>query len=176
MLLSNKISGFNKSICLTFCCDTVEPLNWWPGCNWTVNASIVTTGRPFLLHRPRHFNSNKETAKGKYVAVTTPTNAVMEIKRWNTNKQDLTPATTLNIATQTTPHRRVSDKLTANNADWLRRAIINIFLPSPEPSCTNPYFVTKSLRRNHWNEIVALRSVCSRSVDLARRRLRSLAG
>ena len=40
------------------------------------------------------------------------------------------------------------DKLAANNADWLRRAILNIFLLSPKPSCPNPHFRTKSLRRN----------------------------
>ena len=39
-------------------------------------------------------------------------------------------------------------QLTADNADWLKRAILNIFLLSPEPSCLNPHFVTKSLRRN----------------------------
>ena len=55
-------------------------------------------------------------------------------------------------------------QLTSDNADWLKRAILNLFLLSPEPSCPNPHFVTKSLRRNHCNEIVASRSVCSRSV------------
>ena len=62
----------------------------------------------------------------------------------------------------------IENKLTANNADWLRRAILNIFLLSPEPSCPNPHIVMKSLRRNqqrnHCNQITALRSVCSRSV------------
>ena len=41
------------------------------------------------------------------------------------------------------------DKLTANNSDWLRRAILNILL-SPEPSCPNPHFVTKSLLRSQF--------------------------
>ena len=41
-----------------------------------------------------------------------------------------------------------ANKLIANNADWLRRAILNIFLLSPEPSCPNPHFVTKSLPQN----------------------------
>ena len=43
----------------------------------------------------------------------------------------------------------ITNQLTVNNADWLRRAILNIFLLSPEPSCPNPHFVTKSLQRNH---------------------------
>ena len=59
------------------------------------------------------------------------------------------------------------DKLTASNADWLRRAILNIFLLSPEPSCLNPRFVMKSLRWNQCNETVGSWSVCLRSVDLA---------
>ena len=62
-----------------------------------------------------------------------------------------------------TANQLTASKLTADNADWLKRAILNIFLLSPEPSCPHPHFVTKSLRRNHCNEIVA-----SRSVDLAR--------
>ena len=40
------------------------------------------------------------------------------------------------------------DSLTANNADWLRRAILTIFLLSPEPSGPNPHLMTKPLRRN----------------------------
>ena len=40
-------------------------------------------------------------------------------------------------------------QLTVNNDDWRRRAILNIFLLSPEPSSPNPHFVTKSLRQNH---------------------------
>ena len=63
-----------------------------------------------------------------------------------------------------TADKLTANKLTANNADWLRRAILNIFLLSPEPSCPNPHFVTKSLRRNHCNETVGSRSVFSRSV------------
>ena len=46
----------------------------------------------------------------------------------------------LQFGSMTTDH----DKLTANNADWLRRAILNIFLLSPEPSCPNPHLVMKS--------------------------------
>ena len=61
------------------------------------------------------------------------------------------------------PQQLTADKLTANNAVWLKRAILNIFLLSPEPSCPNPHFVTKSLRRNHFKETVGLQSV-----DLAR--------
>ena len=38
------------------------------------------------------------------------------------------------------------DKLTASNADWLRKAILTIFLLSPEPSCLNPHFMMKLLR------------------------------
>ena len=57
-----------------------------------------------------------------------------------------------------------SDKLTASNAEWLRRAILNTFLLSPKPSCPNPHFGTKSLRRNQCNETVGSRTVCSRSV------------
>ena len=60
---------------------------------------------------------------------------------------------------QLTANQLTASKLTADNADWLKRAILNIFLLSPEPSCLNPHFVTKS-----GNEIVASRSVCSRSV------------
>ena len=63
--------------------------------------------------------------------------------------------------------REGPQQLTASNADWLRRAILNIFLLSPEPSCPNPHFVMKSLRRNQCNETVGSRSVCLWSVDLA---------
>ena len=42
----------------------------------------------------------------------------------------------------------------ANNADWLRRAILNIFLLSPQPSCPNPHSVTKSLRWSQWQNHV----------------------
>ena len=66
----------------------------------------------------------------------------------------------------TGPRQLTASKLNADYADWLKRAILNIFLLYSEPSCPNPHFVTKSLRRNQWrnhcNEIVA-----SRSVDLA---------
>ena len=76
-------------------------------------------------------------------------------------------------STTTDRDKLTASKLTADNADWLKRAILNIFLLSPEPSCPNPHFMTKSLRRNqrwhHSNEIVASQSVCSRSVDLARK-------
>ena len=47
-----------------------------------------------------------------------------------------------------------ANQLTANNTDWLRRAILNIFLLSPEPSCPNPHFVTKSLRRKHATKLL----------------------
>ena len=67
-------------------------------------------------------------------------------------------------STTTDCDKLAANQLTANNADGLRRANLNIFLLSPEPSCPNPHLVTKSLRRNHCNEIVALRSVCSWSV------------
>ena len=62
-------------------------------------------------------------------------------------------------ANQLTANKLIANKLTANNADWLKRAILNLFLLSPEPSCLNSHFVTKSLRRNHCNEIVASQSV-----------------
>ena len=57
---------------------------------------------------------------------------------------------------------------TDREQSWLaRRAILNICLLSPEPSCPNPHFVTKSPRRNQWqnhcNKIIG-----SWSVDLAR--------
>ena len=52
------------------------------------------------------------------------------------------------------------DKLTTNNVDWLRRAILNIFILSPEAACPNPHYVTKSLRQNHCNKTVGLWSVC----------------
>ena len=48
----------------------------------------------------------------------------------------------------TGPQQLTANQLTADNADWLKRAILNIFLLYPEPSCPNPHFVTKSLRRN----------------------------
>ena len=56
------------------------------------------------------------------------------------------------------------NKLTANNADWLRRPILNMFLLFPEPYCRNPHFVTKSLRQNHCNKTNGSQSVCSQSV------------
>ena len=58
------------------------------------------------------------------------------------------------LATAMGPRQLTANKLTAKNADWLRRAILNIFLLSPEPSCPNPHFVTKSLRRNQWRKHV----------------------
>ena len=67
-------------------------------------------------------------------------------------------------STTTDRNKLTADRLTANSADWLRRAILNIFLLSPEPSCPNSHFVTKSLRRNHCNKTVDSRSVCSQSV------------
>ena len=48
-----------------------------------------------------------------------------------------------------TANQLTANKLKANNVDWLRRAILNIYLLSPEPSCPNPHFVTKWLRRHH---------------------------
>ena len=57
----------------------------------------------------------------------------------NPNRDKLT-------ANQLTANKLTANKLTANNVDWLRRAILNIFLLSPEPSCPNLHFVTKSLR------------------------------
>ena len=66
-------------------------------------------------------------------------------------------------ANQQIANKLIANKLTANNADWLKRAILNLFLLSPKPSSLNSHFVTKSLRwnqwRNHCNEIVASRSV-----------------
>ena len=50
---------------------------------------------------------------------------------------------------QLTTNQLTVNKLTAKNIDWRRRAVLNIFLLSPKPSCPNPHFVTKSLRRNH---------------------------
>ena len=49
---------------------------------------------------------------------------------------------------QLTANQLTASQLTADNADWLKRAILNIFLLYPEPSCPNPHFETKSLRRN----------------------------
>ena len=49
---------------------------------------------------------------------------------------------------QLTANQLTASKLTADNADWLKRVILKIFLLSPEPSCPNPHFVTKSLQRN----------------------------
>ena len=55
---------------------------------------------------------------------------------------------------QLTANQLTSSKLTADNADWLKRAILNIFLLSPEPSCLNPHFdeiaVTKSSLRGQF--------------------------
>ena len=62
------------------------------------------------------------------------------------------------------PRQLTANQVIAENADWLKRAILNIFILSPEPSCPNPHFVMKSLRRNHCNKIVASRSVCLWSV------------
>ena len=42
-----------------------------------------------------------------------------------------------------TANQLTSNKLTVNNADWLRTAILNIFLLSPEPPGPNSHFVTK---------------------------------
>ena len=53
-----------------------------------------------------------------------------------------------------TANQLTANQLTANNADWLRTAILNKFLLSPEPSCPNPHFVTKWLRRNQWRNHV----------------------
>ena len=50
-------------------------------------------------------------------------------------------------STTTDRDKLTANKPVANNTDWLRKAILNIFLLSPEPSCPNPHFVTKSLRR-----------------------------
>ena len=45
-----------------------------------------------------------------------------------------------------TTNQRTANKLTANNANWLKRAILNLFLLIfPEPSCPNSHFVMKSL-------------------------------
>ena len=58
------------------------------------------------------------------------------------------------------------DKLTANklnNSNWMRRAMLKIFY-YPQSHLAQ----TLTLWRNHCNEAVGLRSVCSRSVDLAR--------
>ena len=67
-------------------------------------------------------------------------------------------------STTTDRNKLTTNKQTANNADWLRRAILNVYLLSPEPSCPQPHFVTKSLRqnqrRNYCNEIVGSWSVC----------------
>ena len=63
-----------------------------------------------------------------------------------------------------TTNKLTVNKLTVNNVDWLRRAILNIFLLSPQPFCPNPHFVTKSLQRNHGNKTVGSWSVSSRSV------------
>ena len=66
-------------------------------------------------------------------------------------------------STTTDRDKLTTNQLTTNNADELRRAILNIFLLSPEPSCPNPHFVTKSVTKT-CNKIIALRSVCLRSV------------
>ena len=65
-------------------------------------------------------------------------------------------------STTTERDKLTTNQLTANNVDRLRRAILDIFLLSPEPSCPNPHFVMKSVMKT-YNEIIA-----SRSVDLAR--------
>ena len=51
-------------------------------------------------------------------------------------------------STTTGRNKLTVNQLTANNADWLRRAILNIFLLSPEPSCPNPHFVMKSVMKS----------------------------
>ena len=42
------------------------------------------------------------------------------------------------------------NKLTANNADWLRRAIFKKFYYPQSHLAQTLYFVAKSLRRNGW--------------------------
>ena len=42
------------------------------------------------------------------------------------------------------------NKLTANNADWLRRAILKTFYYPQSHLAQTLYFVAKSLRRNGW--------------------------
>ena len=61
-----------------------------------------------------------------------------------------------------------ANKLTTNNADWLRRTMLNIFLPYLEPSCPNPHFVTKSERKSHWFEVSLFTVRLPCSVDSAR--------
>ena len=58
------------------------------------------------------------------------------------------PGSTATDRNKLTASKLTANKLTASNADWLKRAILNIFLLSPEPSYPNPHFVTKSLQRN----------------------------
>ena len=41
----------------------------------------------------------------------------------------------LHVSTTTDRDKLTTNKLTTNNADWLRRAILNIYLLYPEPSC-----------------------------------------
>ena len=72
----------------------------------------------------------------------------MKLSLKPTTKSAWTRATAGKMLLQGVPSRGPRQQ-TANNADWLRRAILNIFLLSPEPSCPNLHFVTKSLRRKH---------------------------
>ena len=79
-------------------------------------------------------------------------------QEWNGRQSMLLPYQFCTGPQQLTANKIIPEMrgITESNDDWLKRAILNIFLLSPEPSCPNPHFVMKSLRQN---ETVGLRSV-----------------